>query len=67
MEIQEEKLIVNNDELLKVKRANYMASPTVAGFYLMADIKRSDPSDLRELRFFIEAILCYRRRKVEII
>lgn len=67
MEILNEHLIVTNDELLQVKRANMMASPSIAGYWLMNDVKRSDPSDIRELRFFIEVILCYRRKKFEVI
>lgn len=67
MEILNENLIVTNDELLQVKRANMMASPSIAGYWLMNDVKRSDPSDIRELRFFIEVILCYRRKKFEVI
>ena len=67
---ENKKLILTEEELGYVKKANIMASPSIAGTYLRSYAKNhnlvEDVETEKDLNFFIECILAYRRKNFEI-
>jgi len=70
MKLEEGKLILTEEELVYVKRANCQASPTNAGLFLRSYVKNNklveDAEHLPDLKFFIECIQAYRRKNFEV-
>ena len=71
MKLDDGKLILTEAELAEVKRANMMASPSIAGLYLHSFIKNKNlVEDLEkqpDVSFYIECIQAYRKKNYEII
>ena len=71
MKLEEGKLILTEAELAEVKKANAIATPAIAGFYLRGFLKNKNfvaglenPSDLG---FYAECIQAYRKNNYEIV
>ena len=64
------KLILTEEELKYVKRANMMASPSIAGMYLRSYIKNNKLAEniesLPDQTFYTNCILAYRKNNFEI-
>lgn len=71
MKLDDGKLILTEAELVEVKRANVMASPSIAGIYLRSFIKiKNLVEDLEkqpDVSFYTECIQAYRKKNYEII
>jgi len=67
---ENKKLILTEEELVYVKRANIQASPTNAGLFLRSYAKNHNLVENLEtendLNFFIECIQAYRRKNFEV-
>ena len=71
MKLDEGKLILTEAELDEVKKANVMATPSIAGFYLRSFVKNKNlVEDLEkqpDARFYTECIQAYRKKNYEVI
>ena len=71
MELNEGKLILTEAELAEVKKANVMATPSIAGFYLRSFIRNKnlveDLGKQPEVGFYTQCIQAYRKKNYEII
>ena len=71
MKLDDGKLIWTEAELTEVKKANMMASPSIAGLYLRSFIKNKNlVEDLEkqpDVSFYTECIQAYRKKNYEII
>ena len=71
MKLDDGKLILTEAELTEVKKANMMASPSIAGLYLRSFIKNKNlVEDLEkqpDVSFYTECIQAYRKKNYEII
>ena len=71
MKIDEGKLILTETELAEVKKANVMATTSIAGFYLRSFIKNKklaeDLEKQPDVSFYTECIQAYRKKNYEII
>ena len=71
MKLEDGKLILTETELAEVKKANMMASPSIAGFYLRSFIKNKnlaeDLDEQHDASFYVECIQAYRKKNYEII
>ena len=71
MKLDNEKLILTEAELAEVKKANMMASPSIAGLYLCSFIKNKnlveDLDKQPDVSFYTECIQAYRKKNYEII
>ena len=71
MKLEEGKLILTEAELAEVKKANAIATPAIAGFYLRSFIKNKNlAEDLEkqsDLGFYAECVQAYRKKNYEII
>ncbi len=67
---ENKKLTLTEEELKYVKRANMMASPSIAGMYLRSYIKNNKLAEniesLPNQTFYIDCILAYRKNNFEI-
>lgn len=70
MKFENEKLILSEAELVYVKRANCMSSPSVAGLYLRNYLKTNnlveDVNNIPDATYFTEAIVAYRKKNFEV-
>lgn len=69
MKLNDGKLILNENELECVKRANFAASPTMAAMYLKKYLSSDglvEGLEQEDARFFIECIQAYRRKNFEV-
>ena len=62
MKLLEDKVLLTEDELTHVKRANMNASPTVAGMFLKSSLKESVSDDSLD---YTKVIQLYRAGKFE--
>ena len=71
MKLDAGKLILTEAELAEVKKANMMASPSIAGVYLRSFIKNKNlAEDLEkqpDVSFYTECIQAYRKKNYEVI
>ena len=71
MKLDDGKLILTETELAEVKKANMMASPSIAGLYLRSFIKNKnlveDLENQPDVSFYTECIQAYRKKNYEII
>ena len=71
MKFDNGKLILTEAELAEVKKANMMASPSIAGLYLRSFIKNKNLVEGLEkqpdVSFYVECIQAYRKKNYEII
>ena len=71
MKLDEGKLILTETELAEVKKANVMATPSIAGFYLRSFVKNKNlVEDLEkqpDVKFYTECIQAYRKKNYEVI
>lgn len=71
MKLEEGKLILSEAELAEVKKANMMASPSIAGLYLRSFIRNKNlVEDLEtqpDVNFYTECVQAYRKKNFEII
>lgn len=71
MKLDEEKLILTEAELAEVKKANVMATPSIAGFYLRSFIRNKNlVEDLEkqpDVSFYTKCIQAYRKKTYEVI
>ena len=71
MKLDDGKLILTEAELAEVKKANMMASPSIAGLYLRSFIKSKNlAEDLEkqpDVSFYTECIQAYIKKNYEII
>ncbi len=71
MKLDEGKLILTEAELAELKKANVMASPSIAGLYLRSFIKNKNlVEDLEkqpEVSFYTDCIQAYRKKNYEVI
>ena len=67
---ENKKLTLTEEELKYVKRANMMASPSIAGMYLRSYIKNNKLAEniesLPNQAFYTDCILAYRKNNFEI-
>ena len=67
---ENKKLTLTEEELKYVKRANMMASPSIAGMYLRSYIKNNKLAEniesLPDQTFYTDCILAYRKNNFEI-
>ena len=70
MTLEEGKLILTEEELVYVKRANMQAGPGNAGLFLRSYIKNKnlveDVEHMPDVNFYIECIKAYRRKNFEV-
>lgn len=69
MKLAEDKVILTEDELSLVKRANMMASPTTAGLMLknlVSNNTLTEDADQKDLNYYVQVILNYRRKNFEV-
>ena len=70
MRLEEDKLILTEEELVYVKRANCQAAPVNAGLFLRSYIKNNnlveDINSMPDVQFYIECINAYRRKQFEV-
>ena len=68
---ENKKLTLTEEELDLVKRANMMASPSIAGLYLRSSIRNrglaESVEELPDVNFYTECIQAYRRKNYEVI
>ena len=71
MKLDDGKLILTEAELAEVKKANVMASPSIAGIYLRNFIRNKnlveDLDKQPDVSFYTECIQAYRKKNYEII
>lgn len=71
MRLEEGKLILAEAELAEVKKANVMASPSIAGLYLRSFLRNKNlVEDLEtqpDAKFYTECVQAYRKKNFEII
>ena len=71
MKLEDGKLILTEAELAEVKKANAIATPAIAGFYLRGFIKNKnlaeDLDKQPDTSFYVECIQAYRKKNYEII
>ena len=71
MKLDNGKLILTETELAEVKKANVMASPSIAGLYLRSFIKNKnlveDLENQPDVSFYTECIQAYRKKNYEVI
>ena len=71
MKLEDGKLILTETELAEVKKANMMASPSIAGIYLRSFIKNKNfvagLENQSDLGFYAECIQAYRKNNYEVI
>lgn len=71
MKLDEGKLILAETELAEVKRANMMASPSIAGLYLRSFLRNKNLAENLEtqpdVNFYTECIQAYRKKNYEVI
>ena len=71
MKLEDGNLVLTEEELVYVKRANCQAGPATAGLFLRAYSKNNhlfeDVEHLPDLQFFIECIQAYRQKKYTIV
>ena len=71
MKLDEGKLLLTEEELNLVKKANVMASPSIAGLYLRSYIKNrglvESVEELPDVSFYIECVQAYRKKNYEVI
>ena len=71
MKLDNGKLILTEAERAEVRKANMMASPSIAGLYLRSFIKNKNlAEDLEkqpDVSFYTECIQAYRKKNYEII
>ena len=71
MKLEEGKLILTETERAEVKKANMMASTSIAGLYLRSFIRNKnlveDLETLPDVNFYTECIQAYRKKNYEII
>lgn len=67
---ENKKLTLTEEELKYVKKANMMASPSIAGMYLRSYIKNNKLAEniesLPNQTFYTDCILAYRKNNFEI-
>lgn len=66
MRLEEGKLFLTEAELTELKKANCMASPSIAGLYLRSFLKNhelvEDVERQPDVKFYTECVLAYRRK-----
>ena len=71
MKFEDGKLILTEAELAEVKKANTVATPSIAGFYLRSFIKNKNLAEDLEKQpdasFYVECIQAYRKKNYEVI
>lgn len=71
MKLEEGKLILTEAELAEVKKANAIATPGIAGFYLRSFVKSKnlaeDLDKQPDVSFYAECIQAYRKKNYEIV
>ena len=71
MKLDDGYLLFTSSVLAEVKKANMMASPSIAGLYLRSFIKNKNlVEDLKnqpDVSFYTECIQAYRKKNYEII
>ena len=71
MKFENGKLILTEAELAEVKKANTVATPSIAGFYLRNFIKNKnlaeDLDKQPDASFYVECIQAYRKKNYEVI
>ena len=71
MKLKDGKLILTEAELAEVKKANMMASPSIAGSYLRSFIKNKklseDVDNQAATNFYVECIHAYRKKSYEFL
>ena len=71
MKLDEGKLILTEAELAEVKKANVMATPSIAGFYLRSFIRSKklveDLEKQPDAGFYTQCIQAYRKKNYEVI
>ena len=71
MKLDDGKLILTEAELAEVKKANMIASQSIAGFYLHSYVKNKNlGEDLEkqpDVSFYTECIQAYRKKNYEVI
>ena len=71
MKLDDGKLRLTEAELAEVKKANVMASPSIAGIYLRNFIRNKnlveDLDKQPDVSFYTECIQAYRKKNYEII
>lgn len=70
MRLEEDKLILSEAELAEVKKANMMASPSIAGLYLRSFLRNKNlVEDLEtqlDVKFYTECVQAYRKKNFEV-
>ncbi len=70
MKLEEGKLVLTEEELVYVKRANCQAAPATAALFLRSSLKNNnlveDIEHLPDIHFFIECIQAYRKKNFEV-
>ena len=70
MRLEESKLILTEAELVELKKANNMASPSIAGLYLRSYLKNKnlveDIEHQPDVKFYTDCILAYRRKDFDV-
>jgi hypothetical protein len=68
---ENKKLTLTEEELDLVKRANMMASPSIAGLYLRSYVRNSNlvesAEELPDVNFYAECVQAYRKKNYEVI
>ena len=71
MKLDEGKLILTEAELAEVKKANVMATPSIAGYYLRSFIRNKnlveDLGKQPDVSFYTQCIQAYRKKTYEVI
>ena len=70
MRIVEGKLFLTEAELVELKKANCMASPSIAGLYLRSYVKNKnlveDVENQPDVKFYTECVLAFRQKNYEV-
>lgn len=70
MRLEEGKLILSEAELAEVKKANMMASPSIAGLYLRSFLRNKnlveDVENQPDVNFYTECIQAYRQKRYNV-
>ena len=71
MKLEDGKLMLTETELVEVKKANAIVTPSIAGFYLRGFLKNKNfvagLENQSDLGFYAECIQAYRKKNYEII
>ena len=71
MKLEDGKLILTETELAEVKKANIMASPSIAGLYLRSFIKKKNVAEdldkQTDASFYVECMKTKKKKNYEII